>query len=426
MRLAKIGVALVAWVLSSQAQAAGARAVLCLDEDFKLGRGKDLIVHSGTVFRNHGPISGDITAQWKSLDPQKSKNASFVTLEDATLTTAKRCVETRVEMFVDGILNTETSAKAADKDYWSIDDSIAYVPGRKPSVELGKLVDDMAVLGQLREDVSEVRTQSRPVSRDAASCLADAKSLAAQIGGGVGRQTSSVVFIGHPAVQEMSIDCNFQKPSIFIAWNNRAKPSAATLQVIAKSGRVLTGASEDTVKTLVSTCVAEAMKPESNELANHEIDGVRAECQSFSRDGGAGSVTILRRFGSYPPLAAASPASLRALDRETERLRAQAEQAGESGRAFAAWWMDPAVPTTVKSALMLVARMQALGERCPSWKPSAEKLASVMSGANIAPRDIQHGGRYRDTYAMLFMAMSEGTKKESVQSACEAANKYGR
>lgn len=304
MRLAVTGLVALAVVLSSDAQAAGARVVLCLDTDFKLGRVRELVIHAGTVFRNHGPISGDITAHWKSLDAQKSKNAALVTLGDVTLTAAKRCAETGVQMFVDGMLNTETAAKAADKDYWSIDDSIAYVPGRKPTIELGRLVDDMAVLAQLREDVSEVRKVTRPPPRDAARCLADAKALAAQIGGATGLQTSSVVFIAHPAAQEMSIDCNFHKPSIFIAWPNRAKPSPPTVQLIAKSGRVLTGASEETVKSLLAACVVEALKPESNELANHEIDGVRAECQAFSRDGGAGSVTILRRFGSNPPLGA--------------------------------------------------------------------------------------------------------------------------
>ncbi|MGD9714072.1 MAG: hypothetical protein AB7V46_18735, partial [Thermomicrobiales bacterium] len=117
------------------------------DEDLKLGSIRSLTIQLGTVFKNHGPISGDITGQWKTTDPQKSRNAAIITVEDVTLTRDKRCAETPVQMYVDNILNKETTAKASDKDYWSIDDNIEYVAGRKPPIELGKLIDDMAVLG---------------------------------------------------------------------------------------------------------------------------------------------------------------------------------------------------------------------------------------------------------------------------------------
>jgi hypothetical protein len=413
-------------MITAAAHAAGSRAVLCLDEDFKLGNVRQLTIQRSTVFRNHGPISGDITGKWKSTDPQKSRNAAVVTTEDATFTTSKRCAEVKVRTLVDNIRNTEATAESSDNEYWGIDDIIEYVPGRKPNIEFGKLVDDIAVVAQLREDVGDALIIPKPEARDASRCLTDAKSLAAQIGGGIGRQTSSVVIIGHPAAQEMSLDCNFEKPSILVSWDNRAKPSRTTLQLIAKSGSLLTGASQDEIKTLVTACVTDALKPENNELANHEIDGVRAECQSFTRDGGAGSVTILRRFGLYPPIAAPNAGSLRHLDRETERGHAAAQRDAEGSEAFAKWWMDRLVPTNVKSTLMLVARMEALGERCPAWKPSPAKISAMTAAADIEPRDIRPGGRYWDTYAMLVASMVEGTQKESVQAACEAAQKYGR
>ena len=92
------------------------------------------------------------------------------------------------------------------------------------------------------------------------------------------------------------------------------------------------------INALPTSCVTRALNPESNQLANHETDGVRAECQPFSGDGGAGSVTFPRRFGPSAA-SAASAATLRDLERETEMLRAAVGRESVSGAAFTAWSM---------------------------------------------------------------------------------------
>lgn len=428
----KLASAIIAACLSITFRAAYAqtsRAVLCLDKEFKLGSVRELTIPNKAVFRNHGPITGDLTGSWRVTDPEKSRNAAIITTEAVTLTTAKRCAEVRVRMFVDGILNEQTSAKASDHDYWSIDDVLDYTPGHKPVIEFGKLVDDMAVLAQLRTDVDDALAVPEPKHDDdvnAAQCLASAKSLAAQVEGALSRQTSAAVFIGHPAAGEMSISCDVFKPYIFLSWDRRAKPASATMQLIARSGSLLTGATQDQIRSLVDACITQALKPESSELANIEYDGTRAECQAFTRDGGAGSVTIFRRFGPYPPLAAPSAAALRDLDRAAEKLRAAERKQSKESEAFAKWWLDRSVPSNVKSTLMLITRMQALGERCPSWSPPWNKVVEMSATAGIEPSDIQPGGRYWETYTLLAAAMRQGTQDESAQDACETALKYGR
>jgi hypothetical protein len=224
----------------------------------------------------------------------------------------------------------------------------------------------------------------------------------------------------------MSISCDVFKPDIFVSWDRRAKPATATVQLIAKSGSLLTDATQDQIRSLVDACITLALKPESNEIASQEYDGVRAECQAFTRDGGAGSVTIFRRFGPNPPLAAPSTAALRDLDLATEKMRADEQKRSEESLAFAKWWSDRSVPSNVKSTLMLIARMQALGERCPFWKPSQGRLSALAAEAGIEAPDILSGGRYWETYLLIAVAMRQGTQKESVQEACESAQKYGR
>lgn len=413
---------------TATALAGPSTAVLCLDKEFKLGAVHEVRIPKGTVFRNHGPITGDITTSWHVVDPAKSKNAAIITTQDIVLTKAKRCEEAPVKMFVDGVLNKESKAIAADHDHWGIGDIIDYVPGRNPEIEIGKLVDDIAVIAQLRTDVDDALNidRSQGPTDEAAICSANAKSLAAQIGGALGRQTSSVAFIGHPAAQEMSLSCGGPKPSVFVSWDHHAKPTDPTLTLISQIGSLLKGASRDGIKTLTTKCITEALKPESDELASREYDGVRVECQSFTRDGGAGSVTIYRRFGPYPALAAPNASALRDLDRESEKMRAAEKKEAEGSREFAKWWLDDTVPKNVKSALMLIARMQALGERCPTWKPSAAKIASMAASAGIEAHDILPGGKYRETYALLATAMHQGAQDESAEEACEAARKYDK
>jgi hypothetical protein len=308
MRFRLITVALLQAVFATAAFAETSNATVCLSDEFKLGSVREIKVLRGSIFRNGGPITGDITGAWRIVDIQKSRPTAIVTTEDVKVTKTRRCGEVHVQMLLDGSRNRETSAKASDNEVWSIDGVLDYLPGHKPVIELGRLVDDVAIQAQLRTDVNDSQTQPNEPSpngdADASQCAARATAVAAAVGGTVGRQTSSVVFIQHPASSEMSVSCGFLKPDIFVAWENRAKPSGATLRLIATSGSLLTGAPQSEIISSLEACVKEALKPDNGEIASYEYDGMRVDCQSFERDGGAGTATISRRFGSYPQLRA--------------------------------------------------------------------------------------------------------------------------
>jgi hypothetical protein len=213
-------------------------------------------------------------------------------------------------------------------------------------------------------------------------------------------------------------------PTLFVSWDKRAKPTTATMQLIGKSGSSFTGASQDEIKALTNACVSVALKPDNNEIGDAEYDGVRVSCQSFRRDGGAGSVTIDRRFGSLPALPAPTAGAVRDLDRASEQLQAKGREEAQASQDFAKWYLDDTVPKNVKATLMLVTRMLALGERCPSFKPPTRKIAAMLSKEGIEPNDVLPGGRYFKTFAMMASAMSDGTNNDSVEEACEAARKY--
>jgi hypothetical protein len=172
--------------------------------------------------------------------------------------------------------------------------------------------------------------------------------------------------------------------------------------------------------------VAKALDPSNSELGDAELDGVRVSCQAFARDGGAGSVTIDRRFGIYPLLAAPGSEAARDMERTSERLQRVERQKAAGSKAFAEWWFDKAVPSNVKSTLMMVTRMQALASRCPSWRLPVAKIAGMLVSAEVRPSDLERGGRYWEVYSILAVSMKKDADAESVKSACEASQQYGR
>jgi hypothetical protein len=136
-----------------------------------------------------------------------------------------------------------------------------------------------------------------------AECLSAAQQIAKAVKGTVGEQTSQVVPILGTASSEMSVGCRNWGLSldIFIAFQ-KAKPSTATRILASKAGELLTGAPAQLIDENVQRCVSRALS-DSSELANIDFGGgVRVECQAFERDGGGGSITLLRRFGKQTKL----------------------------------------------------------------------------------------------------------------------------
>ncbi len=416
-----------AWAMvTSVAVAEEGRAVVCLDNEFDLGTAREVRLPAGSVFENDGPITGDLTGDWRVVEPRKLGRGAIVTMEGITLSRQKRCTEAGVRMNVTRV-GDPLVAKADDREHWVFKDVPDYKRGFRPPVELGRLVDEMAVAAQVRADVTGVvRVTEKEIDDEArtAKCTASGRAMAAHVGGGVIRQTSSVVILGHADASEISLGCNPHITNLFVSWDRRARPSAGTATLVARSSAFFTGASESDIRTLLERCVAKALVPSNSELGDAELDGVRMSCQAFARDGGAGSVTINRRFGVHPVLLAPTSKAERDVERASERLQRVERQKAAGSKAFTEWWFNEAVPSNVKSTLMIVTRMQALANRCPSRILFMAKIAEMLASAGIRASDLERGGRYWETYTMLAVGMKNDVDGESAQSACEAARRY--
>jgi hypothetical protein len=111
-----------------------------------------------------------------------------------------------------GARGTETMKRASDNHIFVICNVLDYsIPTERPPIETGKLIDDISVEAMLTTDVTQAVARSEPTFPDdaaqAANCLADAKKLAAYVGGGTGRQTSMIVGIGHVGADNLAYGC---------------------------------------------------------------------------------------------------------------------------------------------------------------------------------------------------------------------------
>lgn len=406
---------------------AGTARVCVTDANVKFGT---LNIPKTATFEDLGNFKGskDDVSTWAVEGGRL--NVAFELIEPVLLTKQKPCATAKVQIQI-GPLKGELAAKANDNRMYVMSDVREYpIPSTKPDVEIGSLIDDMSVNAVLLSDVTATVTLPQYEQDDATSrnkCLEGAQKLAASINAVIGRQTSSIVALAHRSTNEASFGCPSGPKStsnIFIAWDRRAKPPADTLELIAKAGAFLTGATAIEVSQATAACVTNALKPKSQELAAVEFRGARVECQAFSRDGGGGNVTIYRRFGAEPLRDPLQSDVQQKLMREAEALRLKEAAEAEKSVAFAKWWLDETIPTKVKTFTGMAARMIALAERCPSWKLRPEKIEQMASWAGVETSDIKPGGRYFGLLAEMLVVMRSGTKKESVKEACETARKY--
>jgi hypothetical protein len=418
--------------INGRASGAKGRARVCATKDVEFDSYREIKLPATTVFKDSGPLTRDVRDPWRPDGPAgNDRRAAIMTTEPVRLTKTKPCAETGVRMLV-GKQFKESSASAADRRVWQIDDVLEYSPlAGRPPVEFGKLIDDISVRAVLLSDAGDPLILARDETNEAlkaATCLAEAQKVAAHERGTVGRQTGSVVFISHPAASEFSFGCGIDgiKPDLFTAWN-KSRPQPSTVKLITSAGAFLTGAPTEDIKQELTKCINEALKPDSGELSSREFDGgARVECQAFERDGGGGSATILRRFGSYPAHEMPSGKVLDEMRRASAALAAVEDAEAARSVEFAKWWLDPAIPTKVKTFMMITARVQALADRCPTWRPNYAVITDAAVFAGVSVQDIEPGGRYFDTFADMLAGMKKGTETESREEACTTAKKnYG-
>ena len=406
------------------------KATICATTQIEFDTVREIRLPANTVFKDSGRLVGDLRAASPRIG-EDSKRAAFITTDSVLLTKQRLCAEAGARMLITAIFD-EPSAGASERHRWEIEDVLDYqIPADKPRIEIGKLIDDISIVGLLLTDVGDPLTlpQDRAdEATNAAMCLAEAKKIAAHENATIERQTSVVVIMQHRDAAEMSFGCvnSSLKPDLYFAWDRQAKPPAATVKLIASAGKYLTGASSDELKQELTKCVTEALKPKSSELAERESRGVKIECQAFARDGGGGSATVYRRFGASPTHEPPTAEVQARMERATAALQAREDVKAAKAVEFAKWWLDPQIPTKVKIFMMISARIHALSERCPTWKRNNAVIEDAATSADISAQDIQPGGKYYTPLTEIMIEMRKGTASESRAEACEAARKsYG-
>lgn len=289
----------------------GRLKICIIDEDFTFDGVREVVIPATALFEASSRrvrVKGDP----KQREPQSETGlphaGMLITAMPVTLTKTRPCAEAEVRLYRRPTYTETSPALADDKRLYDLNGVAEYpIPQKKPAVELGKLIDDVILGAALLEDATEeVRGAALLDQVNApARCFQGALALASHLGTKTLRQTSMIVGIESTEPNSsISYGCGdpfVVAPDVKIAWDNRAKPSAAITSLIGKAGEFLTGARADEIKQELNACLDTALKPQGKELAEREFRGVKIECQSFYRDGGAGIATIYRRFGAPPP-----------------------------------------------------------------------------------------------------------------------------
>ena len=248
-----------------------------------------------------------------------------------------------------------------------------------PEVEFGKLVDDIGVKAVLLTDVMDsekaVTTELTAELTDderAERCLTGARQMAKHLNAALGRQTSSVFSFpleGLPAA-DASYGCSLAPkygPDISVSWEGSPRSPSETADAIAKGGAFLTGADKSEVRSELASCIADAIRPDANDLAGHEFRGVKIECHAFAWGGGGGSAMVYRRFGAGPVHAALTEAEIAELSRVSRRRALEArESEDQSGRGKLA---------------EMVALVRVASDACPAADGAQEVLMLYLAAA---------------------------------------------
>ena len=406
-------------------------ALVCLtSNDISLRDGDVIELPAAAVLDDAGALQGnrDDPASWASTS--SLPDAAIVTLTPISFKKGARCAQVEVKMLLSA--STKRSSEGvAENHVFTIADVLDYrPPAQRPLVEIGRLVDDLAVKAILLSDVRAAVQVPAPIQDAAAqgaACLAGAQQLAAHLGLGIRRQTDSVVLLAGADVEEMSYGCAMgprAAPDLFVAWEGQPEPASATLEMVSKGAAYVTGADVAELAAETQACVSSALTPEADEMASREFGGVKLECQAYARDGGGGSVTIYRRFGATPPHDAPTLEERDAMERASRAAVLADEQKAAEALRFAQGWQDSTIPQDVKTFALLTARKIALSERCPGWAPDENAIKDEATAVGIEPTDLQPGGKYAALMAKMLTDMRAGTATETIAEACEAARKY--
>ena len=295
----KISVQAFEHSLHGATSAPGTAQVCLTDADIHLPGGEAITLPATSVFQLERPALN--AGETPVAPPAGNEDAAFVTLLPISLSAGDRCKEVSVKMLT--LLSHDArSARASETKIYALTDVIVYlVPAHRPAVEIGKLIDDISVKAVLKTNVTaSVRAPNQAFSdaEKAAACLQGAEDLAHHLGKPIGRQLEQSIYFGDVENGEASFGCGLSPrfmADFFASWEGQAQPPSSLLALTSEAGATLTKVPSHEVMREAEACIAEALKPEVDEMASRQF-GAKLDCQAFDRDGGGGSITVYRRF----------------------------------------------------------------------------------------------------------------------------------
>ena len=138
-------------------------AHLCLDDAYRhLDRDTQIDIPATTIFKDDGPNGKDQVGAKKDdpstwyVNPSESVQASFITMATIRLSPTKPCADVPVKRYVGVLTSKDLAQKAGDNRIYTIESVADYpIPAHRPKIEMGKVLDDLAVLGVLFTDVDD-------------------------------------------------------------------------------------------------------------------------------------------------------------------------------------------------------------------------------------------------------------------------------
>ena len=144
-------------------------------------------------------------------------------------------------------------------------------------------------------------TVTETTSRAADDCdLLAVKIAASYRGASVERRTeANIILFRHPQIGGFQLLCpGFpgQNPAVTLSADT-AYPSAYFWEAIGNLGALVTQKSKNSILAGAQQCDRTALTSK-DELAEIESDGLKVECQAFTRDGGGTLVTLYKIQGA--------------------------------------------------------------------------------------------------------------------------------
>jgi hypothetical protein len=101
------------------------------------------------------------------------------------------------------------------------------------------------------------------------------------------------VFMKHPSTSDLMLECGIGEMMAASASWESAFPPSSFFETLADAGSVVAKAEQNAILGAVHKCHRDALKSDG-EMGEVNIRGAHVECQAFTRDGGATTISVWR------------------------------------------------------------------------------------------------------------------------------------